>query len=112
MCGLQLNDSFPRSLVVLNLFLKAVHIKAYCLDLLDLALFKAWQCILFWSCARGRSLNKSKLLAQEKVIYENKIFCILISFSLILGNHRLSQVAARGYQMYQLGDVHKTCGKF
>ena len=61
------NDSFPRSLVVLNLFLKAVHIKAYCLDLLDIALFKAWQCILFWCYALGRSLNKSKLLAQEKV---------------------------------------------
>ena len=58
---------FPRSLVVLNLFLKAVHIKAYCLDLLDLALFKAWQCILCWCSALGRSLNKSKLLAQEKV---------------------------------------------
>ena len=58
---------FPRTLVVLNLFLKAVHIKAYCLDLLDLALFKAWQCILCWCYALERSLNKSKLLAQEKV---------------------------------------------
>ena len=114
MCGLQLyvNDSFSRSLVVLNLFLKAVHIKAYCLDLLDIALFKAWQCILFWCYALGRSLNKSKLLAQEKVIREQNILYFSFLFLLVLGNNRLPQVTARRYQMYQLGDVHQTRGRF